>query len=142
MNVKKLLLATIVVGIVANVWDFIVHGQILQKAYYGTMPSLFRPDAPMHWIIIGDFVFALVFVWVYDRVYGSFGGGAKGGATYGLYAGVLLSFPYALFNAAMFVGFPYGLAWIWVITGIISGVILGAVAGAVYKKEAAAAPAS
>jgi len=141
MNVKKLLLATLVVGIVANVLDFIVHGQILAGAYYSQLTSLFRQDIPMAWFIIGDFVAALVFVWVYDRVYGSFGGGSKGGATYGLYAGVLVNFPTWLFAAGMYVGFPYGLGWIWVIWGIIYMVILGAVAGVMYKKEAAPAAA-
>ena len=141
MNVKKLLLATLVVGIVANVLDFIVHGQILQGAYYSKMPSLFRQDSPMVWFIIGDFVAALVFIWVYDRVYGSFGGGPKSGATYGFYAGVLLNFPTWLYNAGVYVGFPYALSWIWVIWGIIYMVILGAVAGAMYKKEATPAAA-
>lgn len=141
MSVKKLLLAVLVVGVVANVLDFIVHGQILNGAYYSQLTSLFRQDMPMGWLIIGDFVWAFVFVWVYSRVYSSFSGGAKGGATYGLYAGILLSFPAALFFNIMFVGFPYGLAWIWVIWGIIARVIYGAVAGAIYKKEAAPAAA-
>jgi len=141
MNVKKLLLATLVVGVVANVLDWIVHGTILQGSYYSQMPGLFRQDAPFAWFIIGDFVWALVFVWVYARVYSSFSGGAKGGATYGLYAGVLVNFPMNLFFNLTFKDFPYGLAWIWTIWGIIAFVIVGAVAGALYKKEAAAAPA-
>jgi hypothetical protein len=140
MNVKKLLLAALVVGVVANVLDFIVHGQIL-AGQYSQLPGLFRQDMPMAWLIIGDFVWALVFVWVYSRVYSSFSGGPKGGATYGLYAGILLNFPANLFMNVMFVGFPYGLAWIWVIWGIIAAVINGTVAGAIYKKEAAPAAA-
>src|SRR3990172_3590957 len=129
MNVKKLLLATLVVGIVANVLDFIVHGQILAGAYYSQLTSLFRQDIPMAWFIIGDFVAALVFVWVYDRVYGSFGGGPKGGATYGLYAGVLVNFPTWIFMNLLVIGFPYSLAWIWTIYGIVWCVVAGAVAG-------------
>ncbi len=139
MNVKKLLLATVVVGVLANVLDWVVHGMVLKGLYYSHMQSLFNPDPPIGWFIFGDFVAALVFVWVYDRVYGSFGGGPKGGATYGLYAGILVNFPMWLFAAGMYVGFPYGLAWIWVIVGIIYAVILGAVAGAIYKKESASA---
>jgi hypothetical protein len=142
MNFKKLLLGTVVVGVVANILDWIVHGMILQGAYYSQMPSLFRQDVPMGWFIFGDFVFALVFIWVYDRVWGSFGGGTKGGATYGFYTGVLCNFPMWLYNAGMYVGFPYALSWIWVIWGIVWMVILGAVAGAVYKREAAPAMAA
>ena len=134
MNVKKLLLATIAVGVVWNVLDFVVHGQILAGAYYSKLATLFRADSPLAYLVIGDFVAALVFVWVYDRVYGSFGGGPKGGATYGLYVGVLVNFPTWIFLNLLFVGFPYALAWIWTIYGIVAGVVAGAVAGATYKK--------
>jgi hypothetical protein len=141
MNVKKLLLAALVVGVVANVLDYIVHGLILSGPYYSQLTGLFRQDMPRAWAIIGDFVWALVFVWVYNRVYSSFSGGAKGGATYGLYVGILLNFPGNLFMTVMFKDFPYELAWIWVIWGIIAAVINGTVAGAIYKKEAAPAAA-
>jgi len=132
MNMKKLLLATLGVGVVANVVDFVFHGLIM-RGYYARLPVM-RPDAEMPLLVIGDFVAALVFVWVYDRVYGSFGGGAKGGATYGLYAGVLVNFPTWIFAHMLFVGFPYGLSWIWTAFGIVWFVINGAVAGAIYKK--------
>ena len=133
MNVKKLLIATLVVGAVFNVLDFVVHTQILAGTY-AKLTGLFRSDMPVPYLVIGDFVAALVFVWVYDRVYGSFGGGPKGGATYGLYAGVLVNFPTWIFLNLLFVGFPYSLAWIWTVYGVIGGVIAGAVAGATYKK--------
>ncbi|MDZ7342890.1 MAG: hypothetical protein ONA90_00080 [candidate division KSB1 bacterium] len=79
MNVKKLLIATIAVGVVMNVFDFIVHGMILQNTVYSNLSTLLNQNAPMHWLIIGEFFAGLVFVFVYDRVYGSFGGGVKGG---------------------------------------------------------------
>lgn len=138
MDSKKALLATLAVGVVANILDFVVHGQILTNAYYSKLPNLFRQDMAPTWFVIGDFVFAAVFVWVYDRVRGSFGGGPKGGMTYGLYMGVFLSFPTYIFFNLMFVGFPYALAWIWTIVGIVSMTILGTVAGAVYQPAAAA----
>ena len=134
MNVKKLLIATVVLGVVWNVLDFLVHGMLLQGLYYSKLPSLFRADVSPGYFVAGDFVAALVFVWVYDRVYGSFASGAKGGATYGFYAGVLVSFPSWILNNLLFVGFPYSLSWIWTVAGILFGVIGGAVAGALYKK--------
>lgn len=134
MNITKLLVATLGAGVVANVYDFVVHANLLQRAYYSQLTSLFRQDAPMAWIIVGDFVAALVFVWVYDRVYGSFGGGVKGGATFGVYAGVLVNFPMGIFLNLLFVGFPYELAWLWIMTGIIWAVLIGAIVGALYKK--------
>ena len=132
MNIKKLLLATLAVGVVANIFDFVVQGKLLAD-YYSSM-SLFNKDMPIQWLVFGDFVAALVFVWVYDRVLASFGGGPKGGATYGLYAGILANFPTWIFLHLLFVGFPYGLAWVWTLVGVAWCVIAGAVAGAVYKK--------
>jgi len=133
MNVKKMLLATVAVGVVMNVFDFVVQGQLL-KGYYAQFGSLFRTDMPIPWLVVGDFVAALVFVVVYDRVFSSFGGGPKGGATFGLYAGVLVNFPTWIFSYLLIAGFSYGLAWVWTVVGIVWGVIAGAVAGAVYKK--------
>ncbi len=133
MNVKKYLIASLVVGVVANAWDYVLHGVVL-KGQYAALPSLFRTDTNPAFPVLGDFVWAFVFVWVYDRVYASFGGGWKGGATWGLYAGILISFPAQLFMNLIFVGFPYSLAWIWTITGIVAGVVAGAVAGGLYRK--------
>ena len=132
MNVKKLLLATVVVGVVMNIVDFLVQGQLL-AGLYATLP-LFKTEPPIPWLVFGDFVSALVFVWVYDRVQSSFGGGVKGGATYGLYAGILINFPTWIFAHLIFEGFPYSLAWTWTLVGVVWCVIAGAVAGALYKK--------
>ena len=132
MNVKKLLLTAVVVGVVMNIVDFVVQGQLL-AGLYASLP-LFKKEPSIHLLVIGDFVTALVFVWVYDRVRSSFGAGAKGGATYGLYAGILINFPTWIFAHLLFEGFPYSLAWTWALLGIGWCVIAGAVAGAVYKK--------
>jgi hypothetical protein len=127
-------MATLGVGVVLNAYDFVAHGQIMNSMFYSKLTGLMRQDAPIHWFIIGDFVAALVFVWVYDRVYSSFGGGAKAGATFGLYAGILASFPGILFNNLVIANYPYGLAWATVIVSVIGSIIAGAVAGALYKK--------
>jgi hypothetical protein len=132
MNVKKLLLATVVVGVVMNIVDFLVQGQLL-AGLYANLP-LFKREPPIPWLVFGNFVTALVFVWVYDRVQSSFGGGVKGGATYGLYAGILINFPTWIFAHLIFEGFPYSLAWTWTLVGVVWCVIAGAVAGALYKK--------
>lgn len=132
MKVQKILLAAGAVGVAMNVFDFVVHGQLL--AGYSAQFPILTKTPPIPWLVVGDFVAALVFVWVYDRVFSSFGGGPKGGATFGLYAGVLANFPTWIFVNLIVVGFTYGLAWTWTVIGIVWCVIAGAVAGAVYKK--------
>ena len=133
MNIKKLLLTAVVVGVVMNIVDFVVQGQLL-AGLYASLP-LFKKEASIHLLVIGDFVTALVFVWVYDRVRSSFGAGAKGGASFGLYAGILINFPTWIFAHLLFEGFPYSLAWTWALLGIGWCVIAGAVAGALYNRK-------
>ena len=108
MNVKKLLLSTLVVGVAMNVLDFVVQGQLL-AGYYAGLP-IFKREPPIPWLVFGDFVTVLVLVWVYSRVRGSFGGGPKGGALYGLHAGILINFPTWIMAHLLLVGFPYSLA--------------------------------
>lgn len=132
MNVKKLLLTAVVVGVVMNIVDFVVQGQLL-AGYYANFP-LFKREPPIPWLVVGDFVAALVFVWVYDRVRSSFGAGPQGGATYGLYAGVLVNFPTWIFAYLLMEGFTYGLAWTWTLVGIAWCVIAGALTGLLYKR--------
>jgi len=133
VKLGKLIIAILGVGVVANVFDFVVHGMILKGPVY-SHATIMRTDMPMHWLIIGDFVAAAVFVIVYDRVYQSFGGGLKGGATFGLYAGVLVNFPTWAFSHLLISGFSRELTLAWTIVGILWGVVAGAVAGALYKR--------
>jgi hypothetical protein len=133
MNLKRFLVAGLVGGVVANVYDYVVHAQILEGSYYSQLSGLLRPDAPILWLVVGDFVAAFVLTWVWARVHPCFGAGAKGGALGGFYAGVLIFFPSQIFLHLLLVGFPYALAWIWTITGILWAVIVGAVIGALYK---------
>jgi hypothetical protein len=131
MNVKKFLMIGLVIGVVANVLDFIVQGNLL-AGYYMQPP--FRQDSQIAYLVIGDFVASFVFTWVYLKVAGSFAAGMAGGVTMGFYAGVLLGFPTNIFLHLTIAGFPYGLAWIWTIYTIIWYVIAGAIAGAMNKK--------
>lgn len=133
MKWQKLLLAAVAVGVVFNAYDFVVHGMLL-VGYYETLPVM-NQSGSMFWLILGDFLAALVFLWVYDRVYDSFGGGIGGGMKFGMYAGVLVNFPTWLFLTVIIAGYPYALGWIMVAVGIVAAIIGGAVAGALYKKE-------
>jgi len=139
MKSPKFWIAVIVAGIVANVMDFCVQGQLLTSAYYSKIESM-RTDTKPMWYIIGDFVAVFVFAWVIKRVASAFPGGAKGGATAGFFLGVLLNFPSYHFIQLMFKGYPYRLAWINTIYGIIGCVIIGAVLGAIMltKEEPSA----
>jgi len=133
VNIGKLIVAILGVGVVANIFDFVVHGTLLSGPLYSKL-TLMRTDAPMQWLIIGDFIAAAVFVIFYDRVYQSFGGGLKGGAIYGLWAGVLVNFPTWIFSHLLITGFTHELTLAWTLVGILGGVVAGATAGLLYKR--------
>jgi hypothetical protein len=135
MPVSKLLMTAIVVGIVVNIFDFLIHGIVLQGALYSKLP-LMRTDASIPLLIVIDFVAAVVFVWVYQRVRPAFPPGAAGGALFGLYAGALVNFPTWIACYLLLNGFTYGLAWAWILTGIVWAVLAGAVTGAMSSRSA------
>lgn len=131
MNIKKFVTATLVIGVVMNILDFVVQGNLL-AGYYTS--GAFRQDAPIAWFVFGDFIAAAVFVWFYARVAQSFAAMPGGGAVFGFYAGVFASFPAYIFLHLMLKDFPYALSWIWTIYGVVWCVIAGALAGWLYRK--------
>ena len=137
MPVSKLLVTAVVVGIVVNLYDFLIHGVLLQGSLYPGIPLL-RPDASIPLLIVTDFVAALVFVWVYDRVRAAFPTSAPGGAKFGLYVGVLANFPTWIACYLLLDGFTYPLAWAWTLAGIGWCVLAGAVTGALAGRSIAA----
>ena len=131
MDVKKWLTIGLTLGVVANLLDVVVQGTLL-AGYYGGPP--FSQENRVVWLIVGDFIAALVFTWVYLRLAPQALAGSAGGATFGLYAGVLVNFPKNIFLHLLIQGFPYALSWIWTVYGIVWYVILGAIAGAMNRK--------
>jgi hypothetical protein len=70
MPVSKLLVTAVVVGLVVDIYDFLIHGILLQGALYSKLP-LMRPDAPVPLLIVNDFVAAVVIVWAAGAVTGA-----------------------------------------------------------------------
>ena len=133
MNVKKFALAALAVGVVVNIYDFVVHTQLL-AGVYSRMSEFLKPDASIPLLVVADFVAAIVFVWFYDKTRNSFSAGVKGGLTFGLYAGVFLNFPTWLLAQMLIKGFSYELAWTWILVGFVWCLIAGAVAGFIYQR--------
>ncbi len=137
MNVPKLVVAWLVVGVVMNVLDLFVHGFLLAGTY--AQFTFMRTDMSMPLLVLLDFTFALVFVVVYDRLYAKTAASIAHGAAFGFWAGLLLNFPANISMALMLKGFPYWLAWVLTASGLITFMIAGAVAGALYAKKPAPA---
>jgi hypothetical protein len=135
MSVSQLLIVAVAVGIAVNLYDYLVHGILLQGPLYSHL-TIMRPTVSIWKLVLLDFVAALVFVWVFQRVRASFGPGARGGAVFGLYAAILVNFPTWLFSHLLQRGFTTQLALAWTVVGLGWGLVAGAVAGAVGERVA------
>jgi hypothetical protein len=134
MNVKKLVVAWLVIGVVANVLDYLVTAGLF-AAQFRQVPII-RQDTPVALWILFDFVLALVFVVVYDRLYAGGGSGVGRGVAFGFWTGLLMNFPMNIGLYLMFTGIPYRLTWVMTFYGIIVFTIFGAIAGALYRRKA------
>lgn len=132
MNLSALVKLGVVTGVVLNVLDFIVQGNLL-AGMYAANPVFRNTQDLVPYLIAGDFVAAFVFCWAYLKLGAATGPGAGGGATFGMYAGVLIGFPTWIFVHLLVNGFPYSMAWMATIWQVVSYAIIGAVAGAMKK---------
>ena len=133
MDVKALLKLGVVTGIVMNVIDFVVQGNLM-AGMYAASPAFRDTNDVIPYLVLGDFVAAFVFCWAFLKLGGATGSGASGGATFGVYAGVLVSFPMYIFMHLLINNFPYSMAWMMTIYSVVIYVIIGAVAGALHKR--------
>ena len=132
MNLGAWLKLGVVTGVVLNILDFLVQGNLL-AGMYAASPAFRNTEETIPYLIAGDFVAAFVFCWAYLKLGAATGSGAGGGATFGMYAGVLVGFPTWIFVHLLVNGIPYGMMWVLTIWNVIAYVIIGAVAGAMRK---------
>jgi hypothetical protein len=138
MSTKQLLLGTLIIGVIANILDFPIHGVMLDATYKSIAGFTSNPSM-IPWFIFGDFVAALVFTWYFGRVHSSFEKSTKGGMMYGLYTGILVSIPMNMVFGMMVKGFPYWLSWGWTVITIVELMIYGAILGMLVRPKTAKA---
>ncbi len=133
MNIKKFVIASIVVFIVFEILNFIIHGPLLGSIYEETK-SVWRPDMmDKMWIIhITNFIFSFLFVYIFTKGYEN--KGIVEGLRFGLIIGLLMNVV-GMFNQYAVYPLPFSLAIQWFIYGIIQYVICGAVAASIYREK-------
>lgn len=140
MNQKKFWVSFIVVFIVYEITNFVVHGLILGPTYMSeAVQPLFRPQEVLEstqWIrlltsLVWSFFFTFIFVKGYENK------GIMEGIKFGIYIGLFYSFVWAYQTYWMY-PLPYSLIFQWFIFGLIQCVILGVVAALIYKPKPAA----
>lgn len=131
MNVKRCLVTGVVVFVLAQVLDFLLHGVFLASTYEA-LKSVWRPDMQdKMWLMpVTGLVFAFLFAYIFAKGYE--GKGVAEGLRYGLVMGAFVGVPFALGTYAM-IAIPASLALIWLAGSVVQMVVLGVVASLIYK---------
>jgi hypothetical protein len=142
MNTKKLLITFIVVFVLLEVMDYIIHWGILSSAYMGEeVKNAFRPEEGMNgnmWmILVAGLIWSYFFTFFFAKGYE--GKGIMEGLRFGFYVGLFWSLVCSLQSYAI-MAITFSIALQWFIFGMIEMLILGVVAALIYKPKEAAAP--
>ncbi|MCL6097243.1 MAG: hypothetical protein M1391_01545 [Bacteroidetes bacterium] len=140
MNVKKLIIAFVVVFILLEATNYLVNMVILSSTYSNPeISKIFRPmaemDAKMWMMWIADLVYSFFFVFIFVKGYEN--KGIMEGVRYGIYIGIFIQFMAAVAQHVVY-PLPASLAVQWFIYGLIESVIFGVAAAMIYKPKAAA----
>jgi len=131
MNWKKLSISVIVIFIVYEIFNFVIHGAIL-GGFYEELASTWRQDmGQFMWIMnIGDLILAFFFVYIFARGYE--GKGIMEGVRFGLYVTGLLTVPGMLAQFTIY-NVTFTLTILWIIFGCIQMVVSGVIASLIYR---------
>jgi len=130
---KKVLIGAVVVFVILEALDFLIHGVILASSY-AAIPDIWRPDMmDKMWVLhivkaVVSFFFALIFSRGYE------GRGAVEGIRFGLYVGLMMGAGMAYGTYAM-IAIPSALAFQWLLFSVFEYIIAGIGVALVYGKR-------
>jgi hypothetical protein len=133
MNVKRYLIATLVLFVFIFLYEWFVHGYLLLGAYQATS-DIWREAAEMTTNLPLALAFQLVFAawiaFVFTQIYRD--GGIERGLQFGLYFGVFAG----ILSASWYIYLPVTaqLGVSWLVSSIIEGLIGGLILGAIYRR--------
>jgi hypothetical protein len=135
MNIKKFVLALIVIFVLLEIMNYLVHGVILSSTYTSdSVKDIFRPEEQMYsymWVIwVTDLIWSFFFVFFFVKGYEN--KGIMEGIRFGFYMGIFFALVSAYQSFAIF-PIPYSLAVQWFLFGLIEYLILGLVVSLIYK---------
>ena len=129
MNLKRFVIASIVVFLAFEIINAIVHVGILGKVYESM--DIWRPDMMSKmWIMhAGQLILAFLFTYIFIKGYENKGiaEGVRYGIIIGLFANIPAFYAYAMYPVT------FSLCFQWFIYGTIEFIICGLIASAIYK---------
>ena len=140
MNKQKFWIAFIVIFIILEVTNFLIHGTLLSSTYQSEgIKEIFRNMEEMEskmWIMwLTDLIWAFFFTFIFVKGYEN--KGLMEGIKYGIYIGIFVSLVFS-YQSYVVYPLPYSLVFQWFIYGLIQCIILGIVAALIYKPKPAA----
>jgi hypothetical protein len=140
MNKQKFWIAFIVIFIVLEVTNFLIHGTLLSSSYQSEgIKEIFRNMEEMEskmWIMwLTDLIWAFFFTFIFVKGYEN--KGLIEGVKYGIYMGIFVSLVFS-YQSYVVYPLPYSLVFQWFLFGLIQCILLGIVAALIYKPKPAA----
>ncbi len=135
MNIKRFFIAFVVVFVLLELLNYILHGVLLMSEYEA-MAKVFRPIEEMNsimWLMyVVDIVWAFFFVFFFVKGYEE--RGIMEGIRYGIYVGLFISFVAAY---AQYVIYPisHSVTLQWFLYGILQMIILGIATALIYRPK-------
>ena len=133
MNVKRYILAAIVVWVALFILEYILHGVVL-TGFYRDIEHTLRPANSMPgffiWVLLGEVILAFGFCYIFVKGYEN--RGIAEGVRYGLLIGLTFGVSTTLINYAVH-PIPGGMAAALIVGYAVEMGILGTLAAAVYK---------
>ncbi|MDA2930692.1 hypothetical protein MYX84_12235, partial [Acidobacteria bacterium AH-259-O06] len=136
MDIKRFIIAGVVVYVVYQILGFLIH-EVILSGPYASLESLWRPEEKTWIFWLTGLLWAALFTFIYTKGYE--GKGVMEGVRYGLWIGLFVSVPMA-FNSYAVLPVPASLALQWFIYGTLQTIICGVVVAVIYKPARAAAP--
>ena len=133
MNWTRVLLGGAAAGIVTNIADFVMHGQIMANTYMKYTQVFSRTQANPLWFLLISLCIGIAAAILFAKTRSSWTGGWAGGATFGFFLGLVGFWP-GFYNPLVIDAFPYYLSWCWGGITMIDSLLAGAVLGAIIKK--------
>lgn len=131
MNVKRFIFGGMVIFIIFQILDFLVHN-ILLMPIYASMTDVWRPDMMSKmWIMyVCSFVFSFLMMFVFIKGYEA--RGIMEGVRFGIIIGLMTNGAGAFYQYSVY-PLPFSLVIQWFLYGLAEFIIAGIAAALIYR---------
>ncbi len=134
MNANRLLLSIVVLSVIANAYDFLVHN-VLLKAIYQTHETYLKVPQDVRLLIFAGVVWVILFCWFYAAFARARGFRVSTGLWFGLFVGLIAGWMPQVYNRLVLAGFPMAFYVSWGVANFVQSLLLGAVIGRLYHES-------